>query len=75
MIPIEVLVAIIAAASSVLGGVLTAVINNKLLEYRIKIVEREVETIDNLASRVLAVELRLASLDEKISDLKESLRK
>lgn len=75
MIPIEVLVAIIAAGSSVLGGFLTAIINNKLLEYRIKIVEREVETIDNLASRVLAVELRLASIDEKINDLKEELRK
>lgn len=74
MVPIEVLVVLISSGSAVLGGILTAIINNKLLEYRIKLVEREVETIDNLASRVLAVELRLASLDEKITDLKESLK-
>lgn len=72
--PIEITVAIIAAVSSILGGLITAVMNNKLIEYRIKMVEKEVETLDNLASRVLAVEIRLASLDDKITEIREKIK-
>lgn len=69
----EITIAIIAAISSIVGGIITAVMNNRLIEYRIKTVEREVETLDNLASRVLAVEIRLASLDEKITEIREKM--
>lgn len=69
----EITIAIIAAISSIVGGIITAAMNNRIIEYRIKIVEKEVETLDNLASRVLAVEIRLASLDEKITEIREKI--
>lgn len=69
----EITIAIIASISSIVGGIITALMNNRIIEYRIKIVEKEVETLDNLASRVLAVEIRLASLDEKITEIREKI--
>lgn len=72
--PIEVIVAIISASSAIFGSVVGVVSGQSLLKYRIEKVEIETQAIQNLADRILTLELTVNELRKDLLQVESELK-
>ncbi|MEE1186443.1 MAG: hypothetical protein UHN02_03585 [Acutalibacteraceae bacterium] len=75
---VEILVALISLAGTIVGTVSGVIINSKLINYRIEQLEKKVDKHNNLIERVYIIEQHNAVIDEtlkvanhRINDLEE----
>lgn len=73
--PIEVLVAIISGASAILGSLLGIVSGQSLLKYRIEKIEVEANAIQNLADRILTLEIRVSEMHKDLIKVEKEVEK
>lgn len=62
----EVMIAIISAIPSILVAVITIIMNNRVIAYKIDALETKVEKHNQLVERMYNVEARADVLDEKV---------
>lgn len=60
------MIAIISAIPSILVAVITVIMNNRVIGYKIDALERKVEKHNQLVERMYNVEARADVLDEKV---------
>lgn len=71
--PIEIIVAVISASSAILGSVIGVLSGQSLLKYRIEKVEIEAQAIQNLANRILTLEITVNELRKDLLKVENEL--
>jgi len=66
-----VLIALIAAAGTIISGVLSALISNRITTYRIGILEKKVEKHNNLIERTYKIEGEIETIQHDIRALQK----
>lgn len=62
----DVIIAIISAAASLIGTVITVVISGSVTQYRIKQLEQKVEKHNNVLERTYKLESKVETLEELV---------
>ena len=66
----EVLHALISAISVVLSGLISAIVSNKLMKYRIEQLEKKVDKHNSVIDRTYHLEAQVEVLENEIDNLK-----
>ena len=66
----EVLHALISAISVVLSGLISAIVSNKLMKYRIEQLEKKVDKHNSLIDRTYHLEAQVEVLENEVENLK-----
>lgn len=64
---VEIIVALISGAVSLAGIIITAIITNSLVAYRVKMLEAKVDKHNTLIERMYKVETEVDNLKERIT--------
>ena len=64
---VEIVVALISGAVSLAGIIVTAIITNSLVAYRVKMLEAKVDKHNTLIERMFKVETEVENLKERIT--------
>ena len=66
----EVLHALISAISVIASGLISAIVSNKLMRYRIEQLEKKVDKHNNIIDRTYHLEAQVEVLENEIDNLK-----
>lgn len=66
----EVLHALISAISVIASGLISAIVSNKLMRYRIEQLEKKVDKHNNLIDRTYHLEAQVEVLENEVENLK-----
>ena len=66
----EVLHALISAISVVLSGLISAIVSNKLMKYRIEQLEKKVDKHNSIIDRTYHLEAQVEVLENEVENLK-----
>ena len=70
----EVLIAIITSASTLIAAIVSIVVNNNLIGYKVDELKKQVEKHNNLIERMTIVERDLKTAFVRVDDLREEIK-
>ena len=70
----EIIVAIITSASTLIAAVVSIVINNRLIGYKVDELSKRVEKHNNLVERMTVVERDLKTAFNKVDELRSDIK-
>lgn len=72
--PIEIIVAVISASSAIVGSVIGVLSGQSLLKYRLEKVEIEAGAIQNLADRILTLEITVNEMRKDLLKVESEIK-